>query len=319
MLFQILRKIKILIIGFLHSLLNSKQPRQHHQTLQQTLCAEFQILGTKNFDTHPSLRKMESYPKFQSELADYQNELVKDFKSNSSYTSYKFGDGDYYFLKGIGIGSAAPGKRAVSRKLSKEELKPFQVGATLCDKYFCEIYPENREKFSEIMGKEKKFIPAEFNYGLIANRWIFEQFGGSIGIIGASEKIELIRELLTDSIYQEYLGMEKFTDYISIPQKFACDDLQQLEKSLESQLYNSTAKIFIFGIGHVKSGIAHKLTKIKSAIYLDVGSGVDAIAGVIDAKRPYFGDWVNHRIPRSFDYTKLDLLQLEESKLRILD
>ena len=30
--------------------------------------------------------------------------------------------------------------------------------------------------------------------------------------------------------YQEYLGLEKFEDYISLPQKFACDDLEATEK-----------------------------------------------------------------------------------------
>jgi hypothetical protein len=295
-----------------------RKNNQSHDDLQEFLCTQFQIPGTRNYDTHPSLRKLETYPKFQTDFVDYKAQLEEDFKGNLAYTSYKFGDGDYYFLRGLSVGSAAPGKRALSRKLTEQEMLPFLQGASLCDKYFCEIYPENRQNFKEIIGDKSVVIPAEFNYGLIANKWIFNQFGSSIGIIGAGEKIELIELLMKNEHYQEYLGLEKFTDYISVPQKFACDNLEFLENSLNNQLSESSAKLFLFGIGHVKSGMAHRLTRMKSAIYIDVGSGIDAIAGIIDAKRPYFGGWVNHQIRGSFDYSRLDLLQLEESK-EILD
>ena len=45
----------------------------------------------------------------------------------------------------------------------------------------------------------------------------------------------------------------------------------------------------------------------KNAIYLDVGSGIDALAGVIDPGRPYMGGWKNH-LSRQFNYGSLDFL-----------
>ena len=110
--------------------------------------------------------------------------------------------------------------------------------------------------------------------------------------------------------YQQYLGLEKFQDYIHIPQKFACDDIDATESMVAKQLINSKSKIFLIGIGHVKSGLLHRLKKYKKAVFLDVGSGIDALAGVIDHGRPYMGDWVNHRI-REFDYSSLDILQYD--------
>ena len=45
------------------------------------------------------------------------------------------------------------------------------------------------------------------------------------------------------SQYQEYLGIEKFEDYISLPQKYACDDFEATEKIVKEQLKNSSSKI----------------------------------------------------------------------------
>ena len=39
-------------------------------------------------------------------------------------------------------------------------------------------------------------------------------------------KIQIIRNLMEYQEYQEYLGIDKFTDYIHIDQNFACDDLE---------------------------------------------------------------------------------------------
>ena len=38
---------------------------------------------------------------------------------------------------------------------------------------------------------------------------------------------------------------------------------------------------------------------------MSIGSGVDAIAGVIDIYRPYFGDWKNYRIKNLSLYEKI--------------
>ena len=66
-------------------------------------------------------------------------------------------------------------------------------------------YPENISKFNEVIQKEISY-PAEYAYGLVANRWFFKEFSGKIGILGASEKLYLIQELLKRQEYKDYLG-----------------------------------------------------------------------------------------------------------------
>ena len=174
--------------------------------------------------------------------------------------------------------------------------------------YTCEIYPENRSAFAEVIDREIDF-PAEFGYGLVANKWFFNEFAGKIGLIGADRKIEIIKNLMEADQYQEYLNLEKFEDYIKLPQQFACDDLDATEKMVAEQLEKSTSKIFLMGMGHVKSGLIHRLKKYKDAVFLDVGSAIDAIAGVIDVDRPFFGDWTNYQIDDPGLYAGVDLLQ----------
>ena len=45
-------------------------------------------------------------------------------------------------------------------------------------------------------------IPAEYPYGLIANKWLFETFKGQIGIIGAKEKLELDRTFYSNNNFE---------------------------------------------------------------------------------------------------------------------
>ena len=60
----------------------------------------------------------------------------------------------------------------------------------------------------------------------------------------------------------------------------------------------------------MKSALLHRLKKYRDAVFLDVGSGIDALAGIIDHNRPYMGKWVNHRV-HGFDYDSLDILQYD--------
>ena len=268
----------------------------------------YQIDGCVNIDTHPCFWNPESYPKFQEDLEKFKSLLVELVDKNESKTFYKFGDGDYFFLKADGYGSATPGRRALSKSYSQINHQAFIDGATLCDYYTCEIYPENRSKFREVISETNIDFPAEYGYALIANKWFFKNFSGSFGLIGANTKIDLIKELMEAEQYQEYLGIEKFEDYITLPQKFACDDLEATEKMVAEQLKNSTSKIFLMGMGHVKSGLIHRLKKYTDAVFLDIGAGIDAISGIIDVGRPYFGDWTNYQIDEESLYKNLDYL-----------
>ena len=62
------------------------------------------------------------------------------------------------------------------------------------------------------------------------------------------------------------------------------------------------------GIGHSKSALLYRFKKYTNAIFMDVGAGIDNIAGCININRPYAGDWTNYRI-KDYDYSNIDYLR----------
>ncbi len=269
----------------------------------------YKIEGTVNLDSNPCFTNPNTFPKFQEGLEifkEHMTSLVFEDDSNMGVTFYKFGDGDYFFLKKQSFGSATPGQRALGVPYDEINHDEFVKGAQLNNFYTCEIYPENISKFGEVIQQDISY-PAEYGYGLVANKWFFKQFSGKIGLIGASEKLSLIEELMGKQEYKDYLGIDGFNDYIHYPQKYACDDIDSVEKYVGEQLQNSTSKIFLLGIGHSKSAILHRLKKYTDSVFMDVGAGIDMIAGCINVKRPFAGDWTNYRI-EGYDYTDIDYL-----------
>jgi hypothetical protein len=80
--------------------------------------------------------------------------------------------------------------------------------------------------------------------------------------------------------------------------------LKATEEMVAEQLKNAKSEIILLGIGHVKSGLTHRLKKYHNAVYVDVGSGIDALAGCIELERPFMGSWTNYRL-ENYDYSKL--------------
>ena len=272
----------------------------------------YKIEGSINNDNDPCFHDANTYPLFQEKMEDFKKLLIELVNNNESKTFYKYGDGDYFFLTKQSVGSAAPGKRALSKGYNNINHEQFVEGAQLCDYYTCEIYPTNKNRFEQVINRKIDF-PAEYGYGLVANKWLFKQFSGKIGLIGADTKINIIENLMEAEQYQEYLGLEKFEDYVRLPQQFACDDIDATEKIVGEQLEKSSSKIFLMGMGHVKSGLIHRLKKYTDAVFLDVGSSIDAIAGIIDVNRPFFGDWTNYQIDEPSLYEGVDFLQYDSS------
>jgi hypothetical protein len=268
----------------------------------------YKIQGTTNLDSHNCFNYDETYPKFQEDLDKFKNHLIDLVDNKESKTFYKFGDGDYHFLTKNEVGSAKPGNRAISVSYQDINHKEFIDGVVLNDYYTCEIYPENREMFNQVVPNRKIDYPAEYGYGLVANKWFFNEFSGKIGLIGASEKLYLIEELMKHDEYKEYLGLDNFNDYIHFPQKYACDNIDLVEEFVGKQLEESNSNIFLLGIGHSKSAILHRFKKYTNAVFMDVGAGIDNIAGCINIRRPYAGDWTNYRI-KNYDYSNIDYLR----------
>jgi len=169
-------------------------------------------------------------------------------------------------------------------------------------KTYKELFPERHFDF-----------PMEFAYSVVANRWITKKFKGRIGIIGGNKKIKLIKKLFEHKEYRDYVGIDGFNDYISVPERFACDNVDNLEREIGKKLENSTSDIFIFGIGISKLALAHRFKKYKNAVYLDVGCGISALAGMTSLERPYFGGWTNFRI-NDYNYSEIDPIDYKDTK-----
>ena len=254
------------------------------------------------------------FTQFQEGLIIFKELVIKLVENNESKSFVHFGDGDYFFLKKMAIGSATPGKRALSIPYNRFDIMPFKHGWMKAD-YHCVEYLEldMRQKLNELYPNQIT-IPTEYLYGLTMNRWFFKQFKGKIGLIGAGTKLNVIKELMKYKEYQEYLDLDNFNDYIEIPERFACDNIQNTIELVKIQLEkaNPETRVYLYGVGHVKSALIHHLPKFKSAIYLDIGGGIDAIAGLIDPDRPYAGSWINHRM-KNYDYNNIDLLNYNKN------
>ena len=142
----------------------------------------YKIEGTENRDQNPCFNNVDTYPEFQDKLEEFKKFLIDSVDNNKSITMYKFGDGDYYFLKKMPVGSATPGRRALSKSYESIGHEAFVEGAQLCDYYTCEIYPENIAHYKEVIERDIDF-PAEYGYGLVTNKWLLRTFEGQIGSV----------------------------------------------------------------------------------------------------------------------------------------
>jgi hypothetical protein len=278
----------------------------------------YSISGTKNLNKNLAYSDKKTEPKFPELLEKFQVEVEEVVRNKKPFSFYKFGDGDFYFLKGIPLGSAKPGNRAMSKPLTDEDMNIFRANSALCNRYMCEIPQENRNLFKETFPGRKIDYPAEIVYGLIANKWLTSTFAEQIGVIGADAKVDLLQLLMTYPEYQEYLELKQFASYLKIPQKFACDNHLEVFTNLKNQILSSDCRVFLAGVGHVKSAILAPLAKETGSVILDIGSGIDALAGVISNHRPYFAKWINFQVTEEFDYSKIDYLQYRNSTIRAL-
>ncbi len=267
----------------------------------------YSIPRTKNISGLKFYYDPKVYPHFQEDLVKFKELLISLVNQKANVTFYKFGDGDYYFLKQLERGSAKPGVRALSKSFVEIEMEEFWEGALKNDYYITEILPERYSMFKELFPDKVRDFPSEYCHGLVANKWFFKTFKGKIGLIGAKVKLKIIEILMQHEEYRKYIGIDYFNDYIYIPQKFAADDVNSLEKDIAKQLKNSSSDIFLLGIGHVKSALLHRLKRYKQAVYVDVGGAIDAIAGIMNIRRLHMAKWVNYQL-KNYDYSNIDYM-----------
>lgn len=240
---------------------------------------------------------------FLSKYYEYRDMIKNLVDENQSKTFYKFSDGEYFWLNNHQIGSVAAGRR--DSNTTDRDLTPFREGVIQNDYLMCQALNEHIKWYKNYFGVEPKHY-VDYAYALCANKWFTKTFNGKIGLIGASPKMDLISKLCDEQEYLDYLEFDGFSDYIHMPQRYLCDNLDEGEKILSEQLPKSKCDIFLVGIGHAQQALLHRMKKYKDAVYIVVGSMICAYAGVQDNKRPYCGDWMNFKL-KDYDYSTIDV------------
>ncbi|MEN9649276.1 MAG: hypothetical protein RL094_243 [Candidatus Parcubacteria bacterium] len=317
--------------------------------------------------THAGLTKTS----LQKSFIDLQNYIFERSRNGKGASILRASDGDYFFLRQIAIGSAKPGRRALTTGYDKIDIGLFRamfwqndlitlnleshehrnwkkfIIVDLVEKVISRLLRlgikpmENGKKayaidkaltpltwFGIIPGiiafiysfKRKgtylrkalsivsnDVIPSEAVYGLVSTKWVFRNFKNEIGIIASENKVALIKELMQRKEYQDYLGTDSFTDYIGVPEKGAADNILPLVEKVGAQIANSKAKIFLVGAGSSKIALLPLLRQYSNAVFIDVGAGIDAIAGIVCQDRPFFAEWTDYRL-KSYNYDAIDFM-----------
>ena len=291
--------------------------------------------------------------------------------TRTPFSILRASDGDYFFLREIEKGSAAPGRRALLKKYRNLPMALFRsmfwhndvittnlgphaiwswrifITLELPEKILRKIF-KKRFSFTEnkyvrygtdliltpfmlfgvipyimavlysIKRGEKYFEKAftllrgtttscEAVYALIATRWIFRNYKNDIALVANKEKLDIIKELIKYPEYRNYIGVESFCDYIEVPQKGAADTVVEIAQQHQTKIKHSKAKIFLVGAGSSKIALIPLLQMYSDAVFIDVGAGIDALAGIVCQERPFFANWVNYRI-KKYDYSRVDFM-----------
>ncbi len=256
------------------------------------------------------------YPNFQIDIDWLKNILIEKNKNNKGYVVMRVYDGEFHFLNKNVVGNGP--KRHYTKPLTVEFVKPFLEGCYQVDILSCQLKIKMLKQFHNIIPNPKpKFIPMDIIYGLFANRWILSTFKNKIALIGGNEKMNVIQELMKYEEYQKYICNDYFIDYISVPERFSCDNTDILIEDIGKQIKESKAEVFLFGIGISKMAMAYKFKTYKNAIFIDIGCGMSGLAGTVETDRPYFGSWTNYRI-KEYDYSKVDPTNFNVSRDNVI-
>lgn len=263
----------------------------------------YEIENTKYIKPEKIYSNPENYPFFQKNLENFKVKIKEDSEKMINSTFYKFGDGDYFLLKNQSMGTAKPGMRDTYKyKILNPSNKYLKKMSRKSDYYLSllQFFPEFKESFN----RTPDYL-AEYVYGLVANKWFFKNFK-KIGLIGSEIKISIISDLMRKQQYQEYLNIEKFESYITIPQVYALSKSRFIYKDIGKQIQKSDADIFLLGIGHSQNILLPKLKDYSKRPLVCVGIGLDAISGCVNINRPYFGDWINYRLKNTKIYEAIN-------------
>lgn len=246
-------------------------------------------------------------------LQEYVNEfhllLSRSLSVKSGFSFIRLGDGEAYFLQGRAIGNI-PKRHLITKDIGELDLNRWKTNLLLNDVLMYDISWSLRKLWTPVTGitKHSDYFPLVAIYISLATRELFRSLDGeSVGIIGPSSKLKLVRKLLTYPAYREYLSFNGFDQYIEVPQKGACDNVEKVLDSISSQIGGNVCRAYLVGTGIAKLFLLSQLKRRHPAVYVDIGGGLDALGSIISREKPYFADWVNFRL-KAYDYSGLDIL-----------
>ncbi|PCJ59287.1 MAG: hypothetical protein COA79_11355 [Planctomycetota bacterium] len=146
-------------------------------------------------------------------------------------------------------------------------------------------------------------------YGLVASRLIFRMFPNQIMLVGQEEKLNAVKILSEFQEYRNYLGIECFNSFVGVKAIGAADNEELILKSIKSECEKSNPKIILLGIGCAKLFTLPLIKEFSNAVVIDIGAGIDALAGVISQDRPFFADWINYK-SRLINYSDMKMVDV---------
>jgi hypothetical protein len=286
---------------------------------------QYKIRGARTY-YHHHLIELKFPNKIKGKLDIYYKKLLAILKTKldkkQSFSIIRVCDGEAYFLQGRDIGNIK--KRHLLNmnieaidlnewviKLKANDLITFDISYKL-RKLTLRLFPENI--------KSDRYFPFDVIYAAVATRELFTIIKNyKVGIIGAETKLSVIKKLIKFPEYQQYLGISQFHHYLGIPEKGSCDNVDDIHNTIADQIkrHNPKCDIYLIGMGISKLYIQSELAKSFKKVFLDIGCGIDAIAGIIPNDRPFFGNWINYRI-WSYNYTNIDLLTKKNKYIKDL-
>lgn len=275
----------------------------------------YKIEGTTNIDAEQisgqEYNDPNYYPNFQKDIIDFKSTLINKLNNNEAYVVMRVYDGEFYFLDKQVVGNGP--KRHFTKPLKDEFIKKFKDGCYKVDMLCVQLNKTMTDRFYKLFPDKNIDMPMDIIYGLFANKWFLNTFKNSIALIGGNYKLNIIKELMKYNEYREYINNDYFIDYIDVPERFSCDNVDDTIQDLKYKIEKSEAKVFLYGIGISKMAIAYNFKKFKNAIFIDVGCGLSALAGLCSNERPYFGSWINYRL-KDYNYNLADSMDYNINK-----
>jgi hypothetical protein len=233
---------------------------------------------------------------FQNKFNELLNLIEDKLNTKSPFSVIRAGDGEAYFLRGKYIGNVS--RRHLTKSTSKINSKLWKERYLKNDLLCYDANRDLRLLWIPIVGSDikKNYFPLHAVYALIATKKLFPIIQNrKVGLVGGQNKLKLIQNLFNFSEYRDYLNLSHVNSYIPVPEMGACNDPDRLLSDIISAAKANPCDIYLVATGIFKIYMMSVLRDELNCVVIDIGSGMDALAGVIPKDRQCFGSWINFK------------------------